>query len=139
MKRFLIKLHKKLQAKQALYPDQITVDNYHRIKTFKQFDDRYTAPLHGFSDAEDYWHRCSCNRHLNRISVPTLIVNAQDDPFLLDDCYPHAEVAANRYLTLEAPAHGGHVGFMLPGTIYWSEQRALSFIQQQLNALSISD
>ncbi|PLX90568.1 MAG: alpha/beta hydrolase [Desulfuromonas sp.] len=138
MKRFLLKLHKKLQAKSDQYPDHITIDNYHQIKTFKQFDDRFTAPLHGFTDAEDYWHRCSCNRHLSRIKVPALIVNAQDDPFLRDDCYPRALVSANPHLTLETPAHGGHVGFMLPGPTYWSEQRALSFIDQQLNRFAIT-
>ncbi|EAT15998.1 alpha/beta fold hydrolase [Desulfuromonas acetoxidans] len=136
MKRFLIKLHKKLQSKSSQFPNDIIIDNYHQIKTFKQFDDRYTAPLHGFTDAEDYWHRCSCNRHLTHIRVPTLIVNALDDPFLLDDCYPHALVSANHHLTLETPSHGGHVGFILPGTTYWSEQRALSFIEQQLRSLS---
>nr|WP_320115909.1 alpha/beta fold hydrolase [uncultured Desulfuromonas sp.] len=139
MKRFLIKLHKKLQFKNSQYPEAIPINNYHQIKTFKQFDDRYTAPLHGFANAQDYWHRCSCNRHLPRIHVPSLIVNALDDPFLIDDCYPRNLVKTNPCLTLETPRHGGHVGFMLPGQTYWSEQRALSFIHQQLNSLSITD
>nr|WP_320051124.1 alpha/beta fold hydrolase [uncultured Desulfuromonas sp.] len=138
MKRFLIKLHKKLLDKSAQFPDHISIENYHQIKTFKQFDDRYTAPLHGFADAQDYWYRCSCNRHLTRINVPTLIVNALDDPFLINDCYPRDLVKANPCLTLETPRYGGHVGFMLPGQTYWSEQRALSFIQKQLNSHAIT-
>lgn len=130
MKRFLRKLHRKIRAKMAQYPGHINDDNYRQIKTFCQFDDRYTAPLHGFTCAEDYWHRCSCNRHLSNIDVPSLIVNALDDPFLIDACYPYALVERNPNLTLETPPHGGHVGFMLPGKTYWSEHRALAFIRR---------
>lgn len=128
MKRFLRDLHHKIKAKMALYPDQISDRDYQQIKNFKQFDDRYTAPLHGFSSAEDYWHQCSCNRHLHQIHIPALIVNAQDDPFLIDACYPVERVRQNPFVQMEMPRHGGHVGFMLHGNNYWSEQRALRFI-----------
>ncbi|MCD6527926.1 MAG: alpha/beta fold hydrolase [Desulfuromonas sp.] len=128
MKRFLLELQQKVKAKMALYPAEITDDGYHQIKNFKQFDDRYTAPLHNFKSAEDYWQKCSCNRLLHSIAIPSLIVNALDDPFLINECYPYELVKENQKIRMETPRHGGHVGFMLRGGTYWSEQRALQFI-----------
>ena len=130
MKRFLRHLHAKVRAKMAQYPDLLDDHGYHRIKNFKQFDDRYTAPLHHFTSAEDYWDRCSCNRHLTNIAIPALIVNALDDPVLIKDCYPYALVRESPCLTMETPRYGGHVGFMLPGETYWSEQRAVRFVRE---------
>ena len=129
MKRFLHHLHQKVRAKMAQYPELLNDHGYREIRTFKQFDDRYTAPLHNFASAEDYWERCSCNRQLPNIAIPAFIVNALDDPVLIRDCYPRALVAGNPCLSLETPRHGGHVGFMLPGKTYWSEQRAVRFMR----------
>jgi predicted alpha/beta-fold hydrolase len=129
MKRFLLKLHTKIKAKMDRYPDQINDEGFGRIKNFKQFDDRYTAPLHGFTSAEDYWEKCSCNRLLHHITIPSLIVNSLDDPFLKKECYPYNYAKRNSNIVLETPRHGGHVGFMLKGKTYWSEQRAIDFIQ----------
>ena len=128
LKRFLHHLHQKVKAKRAQYPELVDDRDYHQIRTFKQFDDRYTAPLHNFASAEDYWERCSCNRQLPNISIPALIVNALDDPILIGDCYPRDLVRGTPCVSLETPAHGGHVGFMLPGTTYWSELRTIRFI-----------
>lgn len=130
MKRFLRKLHRKVREKMVLFPDQIDDRGYHQIKDFKAFDDRYTAPIHGFRNAEDYWSKCSCGALLQRIRIPSLIVNAEDDPFLGASCYPRQQ-KKNPNITLEFPRFGGHVGFMcrsIAGT-YWSEQRAVDFIQ----------
>lgn len=129
MKRFLVMLHEKIKAKIELFPDLINDTDYDQLKSFKDFDDRYTAPLHGFENAEDYWAKCSSRRLLTKIMVPSLIVNSADDPFLLDGCYPHFEVAKNPLVKLEIPKYGGHVGFVQSGSRYWSEDRTVQFIQ----------
>lgn len=129
MKRFLRLLHEKIKAKKERWPALFDDHNYHLIQDFKGFDDRYTAPLHGFADAEDYWRRASCKPQLKNVQVPTLLVNALDDPFLPKECFPYRQAAENPFLKLETPRHGGHVGFVQfnrSGT-YWSEARALSF------------
>lgn len=130
MRRFLRKLHTKVRMKMAQYPDLLDDRGYDRIRNFKQFDDRYTAPLHGFASAEDYWQRCGCRRLLGRIRVPALLVNAQDDPFLAGECYPRDVARDHPYLRLEIPRWGGHVGFMLPAATYWSERRAVAFLRE---------
>ena len=132
MKRFLVVLHQKIKAKMRVMPEQINDDGYEQMKDFRDFDDRYTAPLHGFKDADDYWQKCSCKSFLRSISIPALIVSAKDDPFLSPSCYPLEEANANPNLFLEMPDSGGHMGFMSldHGGQYWSESRAISFLQE---------
>lgn len=129
MKRFLRDLKEKVLHLKRRFPNLVNLDGYDQIKTFAEFDERYTAPLHGFSSAEDYWQQSSANGFLHSINRPTLIVNAKDDPFLTEACFPHEAVANNPALSLLTPEHGGHVGFMqrkwrLP---LWSEQQAVLF------------
>lgn len=131
MIRFLRSLHQKIREKMVLFPHDLSDADYGEIKNFKDFDDRYTAPLHGFKNAEDYWHKCSAKPELGKISIPTLIVNAQDDPFLPEPCYPVEAAQTNPNLFLEMPFAGGHVGFMSfnDDGEYWSERRALAFLE----------
>jgi len=130
MIRFLRSLHEKIREKMRLMPNQIDDTGYWKIKTFKQFDDRYTAPLHGFENAQDYYSRASCKQFLTNISIPSLLVNAQNDPFLSFSCFPLEEADDNPCLYLETPVSGGHVGFVdFNGAgEYWSERRAIEFI-----------
>jgi len=132
LKQFLDSLHAKIRIKQAMLPGQINDDDFQQIKNFKDFDDRYTAPLHGFKDAEDYWNRCSSNQFLPLITIPTLIVNAMNDPFLADGCYPVQEASQSKYVHLETPSSGGHIGFIQFNNQhqYWSEERAMEFLQR---------
>ena len=95
-----------------LMPGKINDYGYEQIKDFKGFDDRYTAPLHGFLDAEDYWEKSSSLQFIPHIRVPTLIVSALDDPFLSPACYPVEAAEENSTITLEIPRSGGHVGFV---------------------------
>ena len=134
MKRFLKMLHQKIKAKMLLMPDAINDANFHRIKNFKDFDDRYTAPIHGFKDAEDYWRKCSSKQFIRSITIPTLIVNAQNDPFLANGCYPVKKKKKNNLVALEIPEQGGHVGFVEfnQQNLYWSEKRALHFLDEKL-------
>lgn len=134
MKRFLKMLHHKIKAKMKVMPDAINDDNFYQIKNFKDFDDRYTAPIHGFKNAEDYWRKCSSKQFIPSIKIPTLIVNAQNDPFLAGGCYPIEESNKNNYVWLEMPAHGGHVGFVEFNRqhIYWSEKRTIQFLNDNV-------
>lgn len=131
MRRFLDDLHTKMSDKARLFPDQISVDGFENIRNFREFDDRYTAPLHGFQDAADYWACCSCEPYLNQITVPSLIVNAADDPFLSPSCYPEKQRVRGKQVFLEKPRHGGHVGFVNSSATrhYWSERRAVAFLE----------
>lgn len=135
MNNFLASLHQKIRAKMEMMPDCIDDHDFHRIKNFKDYDDRYTAPLHGFKDAQDYWQRCSSLTYIPKVQIPTLIVNAWDDPFLAGDCYPVKAASDSRYVFLETPSFGGHVGFIQfnADKSYWSENRAVEFIRQRLN------
>lgn len=100
------------------------------IRTFRQFDDRVVAPLHGFRDASDYYSRCSAGPKLDRIQVPTLILHAEDDPFMVPEVIPPASLVSSA-VSLEVSAHGGHVGFVAgsPGSPdYWLESRIPAFL-----------
>ena len=104
-----------------------------KLKDLPSFDNFFTAPLHGFKDADDYYEQCSSKYFLNDIQVPTLIVNAANDPFLSKECYPYEEADNNPFIDLEVPEHGGHVGFYQrsKGNVMWSEERILRFLQIQ--------
>jgi uncharacterized protein len=133
MERFLVAMRSKIRAKKLMFPDQLDLTGLERIRTFQEFDDRYTAPIHGFRDAEDYWAKNSSRQFLPAIKIPTLLVNAQNDPFLGAGCYPHEEAAASGCFHFESPATGGHVGFTAFGSNgeYWSETRALEFLDDE--------
>ena len=131
LRRFLATLIAKVEAKARRFPDEIDITGIRRIRSFQQFDDRYTARLHGFRDAQDYWTRSSARQFLPRITVPSLLINAQDDPFLPPACFPFAEAEANRCVFLDAPVHGGHVGFLdfpKDDARTWAERRAVEFL-----------
>ncbi len=134
MSKFMRELRRKMRAKHRRFPEIISLVGLNEIRTFREFDDRYTAPLHGFENAEDYWSRCSSGRFLSNIKAPVLILNALDDPFLADGCYPYDQVRRLPHITLETPRRGGHVGFVSTRRdgLYWSEQRALQFLAERI-------
>lgn len=129
-RRFLKALKHKVVSK-SLIRNDIDIKGIEKIMTLQEFDDRFTAPLHGFPDAINYYNQCSAIHFLEKIKIPTLIVNAANDPFLSEACYPKELVKGHGYVQLEVPEHGGHVGFTLfnQNGLYWSELRALQFIQ----------
>lgn len=134
-KRFLINLKKKVRAKSRLMPDKLDTSKLGTIKTLMAFDEIYTAPIHGFKDAVDYYTKCSSLYFLDNIKVPTLVINALNDPFLASDCYPKEQLESHKYVTLETPDNGGHVGFTLfnKEKLYWSEKRTIDFVQSSVN------
>lgn len=135
MRYFLRTLRRKIADKKRLFPDLFDTRDLDEIRTFEAFDERYTAPLHGFASARDYWRKASSRPHLSRIRVPTLLVNARNDPFLGPDCFPTAEAAENPNLRLEVQCNGGHLGFVtLDGTgVYWSERRVVYFLKNYMH------
>ncbi|MFA6262181.1 MAG: alpha/beta fold hydrolase [Bacteroidia bacterium] len=130
MRRFLRSLKHKMKMKALQFPGQIDLSGLESIRDFYAFDDQFTAPMHGFRNAQDYYDRCSSVHFLGGITVPTLLLNAFNDPFLTPECFPAAKAA----LQTEYPQYGGHAGFAqrLPNGLYWSEQRALNFITKTI-------
>ena len=126
--RFLKSLKEKIIRKSTKVSG-LDLKGIENIKTLLEFDDRYTAPLHGFQNALDYYAKCSSLYLLDAITIPTLIVNAQNDPFLSEICYPVGQLKNHAVVKFENPRYGGHVGFAQfhKNGLYWSEERAISF------------
>ncbi len=126
--RFLVSLSSKIRMKRKILPGQVPPGKL--TTSFREFDDLYTAPINGFKNAEEYWKKSSSEGYLSGIRIPTLLVNAEDDPFLPERCYPREQARKNLNLFLEIPKFGGHVGFVAFNRLgeYWSEARAASFL-----------
>jgi len=127
---FLQTLKPKCLQKLRQHPGLFDRANMLRARNLYEFDNVVTAPLHGYRDADDYWHRASAKHVLGDITVPTLVLNAQNDPFLPARHLPRS---ASPCVTLDYPEHGGHVGFAvggLPGRINWLPQRMTDFLER---------
>ena len=125
--RFLQTLLEKVTEKSARYPQDITPSMLASIRSLYEFDNVITGPLHGFKDAEEYYERNSSLYFLADIQVPTLIVNAKNDPFLSQECLP--EQIDSDFVRIELPDSGGHCGFY-PRNYRgqtWAEQRAAAW------------
>ena len=129
-RRFRRHLVEKLWAKHQLYPEQISVKEIRSIKNLKDFDDVYTSKAHGFSDALDYYRKCSCRQFLKDVEIPSLIINAKNDSFLGKNCYPEEEANENKNIILRMPAYGGHVGFYGGNNVSYTEKVAVKFLEE---------
>jgi predicted alpha/beta-fold hydrolase len=132
---FLQTLKPKCIAKLAQFPGLFDLEAMRRARDLYAFDNVVTAPLHGYKNTEDYWHRASARHILGDISVPTLVLNARNDPFLPER---HLPQQASPHVKLEYPQHGGHVGFAdgaVPGHLRWLPARIEAFLigEKQLN------
>ncbi|MEM7085676.1 MAG: alpha/beta fold hydrolase [Bacteroidota bacterium] len=125
---FLRGLKGKYKSKMRQFPEKMNMDDYKRIKSLLDFDDIYTAKAHGFKDALDYYQKNSSLQFIPNISIPTLILNAENDSFLSEDCYPRELASHSKNIYLETPKHGGHVGFHQSNKRYYSESRVLTFL-----------
>jgi len=114
----------KTQAKRTRYPDLVDWRRMEAARTLREFDDVVTAPLHGYRGVDDYWTRASAGPLLGSVRVPTLVLNARNDPFLPAIALP-APVDVAAAVRLEYPVTGGHVGFAGGGS--WLPQRLLRF------------
>ena len=129
---FMTTLKRKSIAKLDRFPGLYDRQKLLASRNFFDFDDLVTAPLHGFDNAIDYWTRSSCKQYLGGIAVPTLVLNARNDPFLPEQVLARqSDVSAA--VVLDYPAHGGHVGFVhgrMPGDGLWMPQRLIAFFGQ---------
>ena len=132
-RHFLDTLKRKAVGKLDLFPDLFDPAAVGACTTLYEFDNLVTAPLHGFRNAEDYWNQSSSKPWLKYIEVPTLVVNAINDPFMPPHALPTCADVSSR-VVLEYPDEGGHVGFLdspFPGRLTWLPERIVSFFGEQ--------
>jgi len=131
---FLRTMVPKALRKLKQHPGLFDAERLLRARDLYEFDNVFTAPLHGFRNTEDYWQRASSKPHLARIRIPALVLNARNDPFVPAACLPR-EHETGPYVTLWQPEHGGHVGFAagpLPGHVMSMPQQVCDWLSQAL-------
>jgi predicted alpha/beta-fold hydrolase len=127
---FLQTLKPKALAMASRFPGRIDGAAVSRVRSMWSFDDLVTSRLHGFADTADYWTRASCKPWLASIRIPTLVLNARNDPFVPGDSLPGPDEVSED-VVLEQPDEGGHVGFLtgpMPGRLDWLPERLLAFL-----------
>ena len=130
---FLRTMKPKALRKLAQHPGLFSREALLQAQDLYDFDNVFTAPLHGFKNTDDYWRRASAKPHLDQIKIPALVVNARNDPFVPAWCLP-AKIDAGAHVTLWQPAHGGHVGFTagkMPGNLRSLPLAVGNWLQQQ--------
>lgn len=129
--RFLRSLKGKILLK-SKFRKELDTSRLPHIRTLLEFDDQYTAPLHGFKNALDYYEQCSSIKFVENIGIPCLIINTLNDPFLSPECFPTNLLVDHPFVHLQILSRGGHVGFTQfnKNGLYWSEQRALEFLSK---------
>jgi predicted alpha/beta-fold hydrolase len=131
---FVRDLKRRMRRKSRWQPGLFDLSKLNAIKTVRQFDETFTAPYFGFRNAEDYYHRASAMRVIDRVSVPTLIITAEDDPFVPSAPFHDPKVTGNLHVDLRISAHGGHCGFV--GTTspnddgYWAENQIVECVRR---------
>ena len=131
---FVKDLKRRMRRKDKFRPAAFDLGKLKRIKTVRDFDEAYTAPYFGFADAEDYYHRASAMRVVDRIRIPALIITAEDDPFVPSRAFRDPRLTDNPCITLHLEQHGGHCGFVGPRAGeddgYWAEGQIVDFIER---------
>lgn len=131
-RHFLSTLKPKSAAKLEMFPGLFDRERVRAAQTFYEFDNLVTAPLHGFRDTDHYWTSASCGAYLEHIRVPTLVLNARNDPFLPEQALLGAARKAATCVVLEFPRTGGHAGFLcepFPGSHAWLPRHLFEFLQ----------
>jgi len=126
-RHFLRTMVKKARAKHQQYPGLFNLAAVERATTLRAFDNAFTAPLHGFTDVDDYWKRASAKPALPSVAIPALIVNACNDPFVPQASLP-TEAQVGNYVSIWRPPVGGHVGFPSAGGAHGRRRCALSVV-----------
>jgi uncharacterized protein len=128
---FVRGLKARMRRKQACQPGRFPIDRLPAVRTVREFDDTFTAPHFGFVSAEDYYHRASAMRVIDRIAVPALVITAEDDPFVPVAPFRDPRMTNNPSIELQVTRHGGHCGFVEQGVNghdgYWAERRIVEF------------
>ena len=129
-KRFVRKLIEKVNQKRLNHPElnNIDLDN---VQDFDTFHERFTVPVYGFNNIQEFYHTATCDRYFDGVKVPILICNAANDPMLGELCYPKSYAGNSPYISLEIPKVGGHVGFTLQGKPYsYMELRTEAYLTE---------
>ena len=131
-RRFMRYLNEKLRHKLEQFPSELSLPNGRYPRNFKEFDDQVTAPIFGFKNGADYYAQANCKQYLPTIAIPTLLINAADDSFLTETCYPYEIAENHKAFHLDVPTYGGHVGFAQKDKegMFWSEQRTWAFVSE---------
>jgi predicted alpha/beta-fold hydrolase len=131
---FVRGLKARMRRKALTHPGRFPVTRLAEVRTVRQFDEVFTAPQFGFDGAEDYYHRASAMRVIDRIRIPTLIITADDDPFVPTEPFHDPRLTANEHITLRITHHGGHCGFVADSTGegdgYWAEEQVVGFARE---------
>ena len=139
---FVKDLKRRMRRKDQFWPGRFDLSRLDAIRTVREFDDVYTAPHFGFGGADDYYHRASAMRIIERIRVPSLVISAEDDPFVPPAPFRDAKVAGNPCIEVDLCAHGGHCGFVGPPSGeddgYWAETRIVDFVARRTRASASS-
>jgi uncharacterized protein len=129
---FVRDLKRRMRRKEAFHPGRFDLTRLGAVRTVREFDETYTAPYFGFRNAEDYYHRASSMRVVNRVRVPALVITAEDDPFVPPEPFRDPKVTGNPHIDLRVSAHGGHCGFVGARSAeddgYWAEDQIVDFI-----------
>lgn len=130
-RRFLLQLRDAVRRKNAATPGLFADPKVAEVSSIWEFDERVTAPAFGFEDAADYYRQSSAAGYLGKIRVPTLLIQARDDPFIPFGAYNLRTLRENPCLTLLSPDHGGHVAFLGRGRArFWAIQQAVRFFEE---------
>jgi predicted alpha/beta-fold hydrolase len=136
---FLKGLKARMRRKAVAFPDRYDLAPLEGIRSIRQFDDTYTAPSHGFGTAARYYELASAIRGVSRIAIPTLIIAAEDDPFVPASQYRREDIRANPHIHVSLQRHGGHCGFVARPARehdgYWAEHAAIEFLTRTQNDL----
>jgi predicted alpha/beta-fold hydrolase len=133
---FMQSLQRRMRKKARLFPGRYDVGGIWRLWSVRAFDDRYTAPHHGFSGAADYYYRAASMRVVDRIRVPALVITAEDDPFIALPPFRDPRVTRNAAITLAITRYGGHCGFVEAARNgydgYWAEREIVDFVERRV-------
>lgn len=137
---FVRNLKSRMRRKDQAWPGRFDLGPLDSVRTVREFDELFTAPHHGFRDADDYYYRASSLRVINQVRVPTLIVSAKDDPFVPPEQFDDPEVAANPHIAVQVTPYGGHCGYYAGATPgfdgYWAERRIVEFAREHCQSVA---
>jgi predicted alpha/beta-fold hydrolase len=135
---FVRNLKRRMRLKARLFPRTYQVGALGAVRTVREFDEQYTAPYHGFRDAADYYHRASAMRVASRIRVPTLVITADDDPFVPVEPFMELARSGNSFVEVVITHFGGHCGFVSNAALgnegYWAERRVVDFARRHVSS-----
>jgi uncharacterized protein len=131
---FVRDLKRRMKRKNACHPGLYDLSRLNAVKTVREFDETFTAPYFGFRNAEDYYHRASAMRVIDRVRVPALVITSEDDPFVPSAPFHDPTVTGNPHIDLRISAHGGHCGFVGAQSAdsdgYWAEDQIVEFFSR---------